>query len=252
MFSKKLLPVVALMLLVAGFVAAGASQPQGVKVPQGAVVDATSANALPAGKPRVIPDAPGLPAATQNILFSEDFSSSKLDNFTNLSGYEGTWLAMYGRLIQHGTANGDTTEDPAVLLARGVTLDNGSIEAQLFPLALPVGLVFRGSDAGFYRLDLYPNVANKGAKAVVRNVSHTGASKVVASAPVATYAGFTQNQWQLVRATLQGSKLEIAVNGKTIISATDQAYASGWAGVWSSADMGAQFDNIRIQQAAGR
>ncbi len=251
MLSKKLLPVVALLIVASAFVAAGASQPQGVKVPAGQMVDATSANAMPAGQPRVIPAAPALPSAAQKVIFSDDFSSGRLDNFHNLNGYEGSWHVAKGYLKQGGNADQEISDDPAVLIVKGVTLDNGSIEAQVLPSGMPAGIVFRGSDAGFYRLDLYPAAPNKGSRAVLVNVTRAGAAKVIAQAPLSMYAGYAQNTWTLAKVTVQGSKIEVAVDGKTIISATDSSYASGWAGIWSSADMGAQFSNVRVQQDAG-
>ncbi|HYP20547.1 MAG TPA: family 16 glycoside hydrolase, partial [Chloroflexia bacterium] len=117
------------------------------------------------------------------------------------------------------------------------------------------GLVLRGSDAGYYRLNLYPNLPNPSSKASLERVTPTGTT-VVGEVPASAYAGFTHETWNTISITAQGTHFTVSVNGTQIMDVTDtttsKAIQSGWVGVWTMADMGAQFDNVRVQQAAGR
>lgn len=250
--SKTKLVLALAMLLVAAVVVAGASRPSAVSVPPGEIVESPNVR-VNAGAPRPsIPDAPALAPAADAVLVSDDFSSGNLNKWQSLAGAPSTWVARDGRLQQRGDERGENGNEDAVILAKDVTLSDGILEADVYPTGgSPVGLVFRGSDAGYYRVTLYGNLPNSSPKALVQKVS---ADKVqdLATVPVSKWAGYTLAGWQRVTVNMDGSRITVSVNGTQIANVTDGSYSNGWAGVWTVADMGAQFDNIRIQRTAGR
>jgi hypothetical protein len=265
MLIKRVIPVVALLLVVgAAFVLAGAQQApgSGVRVPPGDIVESPNARNGSMDNPRQqVPQAPALPPANGSVAFSADFSQSSLDAWrplvsTPLGAVPSTWVARDGRLQQRGDAQGEVANDAAILLVKDVTFMDGTLDAQVYPTSgEPVGLVLRGSDAGYYRLNLYPNLPNASSKASIERVTPTGTT-VVADVPTSSYAGFSYEQWNTITLTVQGSRFTVSVNGTQIMDVTDtspsKTIQSGWVGVWTMSDMGAQFDNVRVQQAAGR
>lgn len=250
-FSKKLIPVAALfLLLIAAVLVMGAQQSQGVTVPPGAIVDSPNANAN-VGSPRPTPQAaPALPQSSAPVAFTEDFSGGNLDRWQSLSSAPGSWTVASGRLQQGGDINQEPSNEAAVLIARDVQLSDGMLEAQLYPSGGDaVGLVFRGSDAGYYRLSLFGNLPNQSSKALLEKVT---ANKIqnLAQVPVTTWPGYTSGNWQRITVKVAGSRITASVDDTTILDVTDTAFTTGWAGVWSTADMSAQFDNVRIQKTA--
>lgn len=265
MSIKRVIPVAALLLIVAGaFALAGARQApgSGVRVPPGDIVESPNARNGSMSNPRQqVPLAPALPAATGSVAFSADFSQSSLDAWrplvsAPLGAVQSTWVAKDGRLQQRGDAQGEVSNDAAILLVKDVTFTDGTLDAQVYPTSgEPVGLVLRGSDAGYYRLTLYPNLPNASSKASIERVTPTG-STIVGEVPASAYAGFSYEAWNTISLTVQGSHFTVSVNGTQVMDVTDttpsKTVQSGWVGVWTMSDMGAQFDNVRVQQAAGR
>ena len=265
MSIKKVIPVAALLLIVVGaFALAGAQQApgSGVRVPPGDIVESPNARNGSMSSPRQqVPQAPSLPAANGDVAFSADFSQSSLDAWrplvsTSLGAVPSTWVAKEGRLQQRGDAQGEVANDAAVLLVKDVTFSDGTLDAQVYPTSgEPVGLVVRGSDVGYYRLSLYPNLPNASPKASIERITPTGTT-VVGEVAAGAFAGFSYEAWNTISITAQGSRFTVSVNGTQIMDVTDtsasKAVQSGWLGVWTMSDMGAQFDNIRVQQAAGR
>jgi hypothetical protein len=290
---KRLIPMVALLVIaVAAFALAGAQQApgSGVRVPPGQLVDSPNAAASaqrPSSNRPPVPQAPSLPPvpSSHQLAFSADFASAdQLSSSWQPLVTQGTfgvepssWTVKDGTLHQRGDAREFVTYDMAALIIKGVLLSDGIVHAAVYPTSgEPVGVVFRGSDAGFYRLSLFPSMPSmpsmpsqvQGAeggqsrvsKAVIEKVTPTS-RVVVAEAPVSEYAGYTLQEWSSITVSTQGTSIEVRVNGQTILQAQDagqagsdgKALTSGWAGVWSSADMGARFDNVRLLQlAAGR
>jgi hypothetical protein len=144
------------------------------------------------------------------------------------------------------------TYEPALFVTRDASFTDGSVEAMIYPTSgSPVGVVVRGGDEGHYRVVIHQNAPNDKAKVWIERVSGSLTERI-AEAPVASYSGYEIERWQHVMVTAQGSELSVAVDGRTILSASDSTYAGGWTGVWTLADTGASFDNIRIQNSAAR
>ena len=251
MFNKKTLPVVALALVVVAAVIIGAGQIQGTRVPPGPVVQSPNAGTNGSAPQPAMQAAPALPAAQAPIAASDDFSALGLDQWQSLPSAPAAWRAREGHLQQAGDASGEISNERAVFVLRNATFDNGVLETYVYPTSgEPVGVVFRGSDAGYYRLALYANRPNQASKARLYKVT-PGGEQEIASAPVTTWAGYTLSKWQHVSVNAAGDQITVSVDRTQVLSATDSSMSAGWAGVWAVADMGARFDNVRIQRTAG-
>ena len=251
MISKKTLPLVALLLLVAAAFAVGASQVIGFQQPAGSVV-------IPAGAPqdngqaaRTLPQAPALPAARGPIAFADSFDGDKLTAWRELTANTGTWAPVAGHLEQWGDVDRQPSEDAAVFVSNDSTFTDGTFEANaLSTSGETLGVVFRGSDAGYYRLDLSPALPNSTAKAALYKVTANGAEQIASNT---TWAGFALNEWQRIEVNTAGSRITVSANGTPLFTAQDSSFAGGWVGLWSVADRGANFDNVRVQRTgAGR
>jgi hypothetical protein len=244
MFSKKRLPVVALALLVSAAAIVGASQIIAHQVPAGPVITAPNA-AGDKGLPTV-PSAPALPAPEGTVAFSDDFSS--LDAWTSLADAPGKWVSADGRLENWGNAEGEISNDPTVFRTRETSFAEGTYEAMVYPTSGEgVGLVFGGSDAGYYKLTLYPNIPNSSPKAYLHKVTASGNQELGVNT---TWAGVTLSQWQRAEVNVGGGRIIIFVDGIQLFDVAAQDYSAGWVGVWSVADRGVVFDNARVQRAA--
>src|SRR5690349_9814794 len=148
MINKKTIPVVALLLLlaVAAVIAAGASQTTQYTVPAGNVVLATGAATDSGTTNRTIPAAPALPAATGQVLFSDDFGASALKGWHNLPEAAGLWKVISGGVLQQAgsDADGSISDEDSVLVTDDSSFADSVFESQVYPTAGdPVGVVFR-------------------------------------------------------------------------------------------------------------
>jgi hypothetical protein len=183
------------------------------------------------------------------VLFYDGFSNG-LDRWQSLAGAEGTWEAREGRLQQLGDTNGEvtTSDQQAAFVVKDLKIDNAVLEAQVYAVSgSPVGVMLRGSDQGFYRLSLYPSVPNPSPKAVLEKVTPDQRVKL-ATAPTSAWPGYTLGRWLAIKVTASGSHITVALDGTQVMEATDGSFGAGWAGIWTLADRGAQFDNVRIQR----
>jgi hypothetical protein len=255
MSSRKLIPVVvplaALVLLVAALVNVGAQPKPGVRIPPGEIVDSPNAQSMSETPRRPVPDAPSLPVGAGSAIVTS-FDGSSLDNWRGITETKVDWVAENGRLQQRLPLSESPAYEPILLVSRDENFTDGSIETFAYPTSgSPVGIVLRGSDKGYYRVVLQAGAPNDRSKAWIDRVSGTTTQRI-AEAPVSTFAGYTVEQWMYVKVTAQGGTVAVAVDGHDILTVSDNTYASGWAGVWTLADQGASFDNIRIERGAAR
>jgi len=259
--NKKLIPVAAvpligLILLVAAMMSAGASPTQGVRVPPGAIVDSPNSRMANDTPPRPVPAAPALSPATQPGAVTEDFSGQALDAWQTTGDGPTTWVARDGRLQEDLPLADGPSDQNTLFVTKDTKFTNGSIETEFYATAgSPVGVVLRGSDQGYYRVTLDMNVStNTEPKARIERITPTS-EEVIATAPFSAFHGYNLEQWQDLLVSAQGNTITVSVGGNKIMSATDtssNAFTTGWVGVWSLSDLGASFDNIRIQRNAGR
>ena len=139
-----------------------------------------------------------------------------------------------------------------MFVTRDTGFTNDTVETYVYTTSgSPVGIVLRGSNEGHYRVVIHQAAPNDKPKAWIERVTGNVTERI-AEATTSTYACYEVERWQHVQVTAQGSDISVSVDGRTILSATDSKYTSGWAGIWTMADQGASFDNIRIQRSAER
>lgn len=260
--NKLLIPLAALLLIIGAAVSLGAQPKPAVQVPAGNIVDSPNASSMVEMARKPVPEAPALPDAAQPDASITNFDGSSLEGWQSRNGSESgvTWVARDGRLWQTLADNSIPNESNALFVSNDSSFADGSVETYFYATAgSPLGVVLRGSDAGYYRVLLYLNVsANQISKAEIQRVTidSTGALKAatLAKADWATWPGYDLESWTLLKATATGNSIAVSINGREVMSATDgtAGFAKGWAGVWTQSDQGTQFDNIRIQRLAGR
>jgi hypothetical protein len=256
MKNKRLTGIV--VLLVVAFTALlGAAAVAQVVTPPGTVVDAggkTQQGVAPLG-PSEWPDAPGLSnISSGNVVLNADFSS-------DISSWQGqpvqgdepaVWRALRGKLVQNGDSSGSWSDEEAVLLSGDTSWANYSLETQAYATSgTPVGLVWRASAAGQYRVRLFQNLPNDASKARLELVAADGTVKVLGTAPVSRFAGYELGAWQTMKVTTEGSTQRVWVNGTELFNVTDATLNAGRVGVYSTADGGSAFDNVRVATSAG-
>lgn len=249
MFKKKHTPMLTLLLLTVAVATVGASRIFTQQVPPGQIIVATGAAQSDDKGLSEAPSAPTLPTAKAAVIFSDSFDEPALKGWQTLPGDLAAWVARDGRLQQWGAADGAISNDHTVLVAKDSNLENNGIfEVLAYPTSgEPIGVVFRGSDSGYYRLTLFADLPNKSAKAHLDRVTSAGVQSIAANAK---WSGFSIAQWQRITVNAVGSHIIVSLDETQLFAVNDSAFASGWVGVWTNADRGAQFDNVRIQRAS--
>jgi len=90
--------------------------------------------------------------------------------------------------------------------------------------------------------DYYLQLTNAGAWSIVRNAT-SGTLTTLASGTVAAPGTGT---WQHLALTFSGSSISAAINGTTVGTVTDSAYASGMIGLGTNGYQTDQFDNLAV------
>ena len=259
-FNRLLIPVVALLLIAGAAVTLGAQPKPPYRIPAGDIVDSPNASAMEETARKPVPQAPALTDAPQAGAVVAVFDGSSVKEWQSINDSTTSWVAREGRLQLDIPQSEMPSEQNALFVTRDATFANGSVETFFYATAgSPLGIVLRGSPTGYYRVALHMNVStNQVSKAYIERITlgENGLFKreVVGSADVATWPGYTLEQWTLLKASMQGNTISVSIDGREIMSAIDDtsAYTQGWAGIWTQSDNGTQFDNIRIQRVAGR
>ena len=123
MVNKKMLPVLGLLMVLAGAIAigVGARQEPGIRVPPGAIVESPNARSGAQQAEAVTPQAPALPPANGTVAFTDSFDGA-LSGWTVLGNADSpaNWVTHEGRLEIRGDQNGVPTGEPSVLANRKV------------------------------------------------------------------------------------------------------------------------------------
>jgi hypothetical protein len=179
----------------------------------------------------------------------------RLPAWNTPAGYEGSWRALGGRLQQTGDASGDgSLSDARAAFVNNVSTQDGTVRVMAYPTSgEPFGVLFRGNASGHYRVTLYAAAPNSKPKAVLEKIAVSKAgtrASTVASTPASVWPGYTAGRWHDVRVALQGGRVELFVDGASVLSYTDPAPAAGWSGLWGTADQGVSFDNFALSSVA--
>ncbi len=236
---------------------AGALPAQGPVVVVPGTVVVANPNWEPAGPvyngPTTLPVAPALPAATGRVLFSSDFNAPGDPGGTSPllrdSDLPPAWEIRDGVFQQAGDVSGNTRDDEAYYLVGDPAWQDVTVESAILATSGEgAGLVWNVQDAGFYRVQLFPNLPNDAPKARLERVQ-AGQVTVLAEAPAAAYAGYSPDAWQTVRIENQGARRQVWVNGTLLFDVQDNRLTRGQAGLYAWTDSGTRFDNLRVQSA---
>ena len=134
MSSRKLIPVVvpiaALMLLVAALVNVGAQPKPGIRIPPGEIITSPNAQSLPEVARRPVPAAPDLPSSGQGAQ-AVDFSGNSLDGWQGVTDTKIEWVVQDGRLQQFRPLSEIPTYEPMLFVTRDTSFADGSVEANM-------------------------------------------------------------------------------------------------------------------------
>lgn len=246
--NRILIPLVALLIVGGALLAMGAQSTPAVRIPATTLVDSPNAIMANDTPPRAVPQAPALAPSAQPGAVTETFDGGALDAWHGVTDANMTWVAKDGRLQQD--LPDMPTEQNTLFVTKDASFTDGSAEAYFYATSgNPLGMVLRGSGDVYYRVVLFFNVnTNQVSKATIEKVTGDKV-ETLADAPFVTWPGYDLETWTLLKTTLVGNQITVSINGKDIMSATDTAntFTKGWVGVWSYADGGTSFDNIRIQ-----
>jgi len=253
--------IAALMLAVIGIVGASLAGSPAAPPPNSRVVaNGPIVSANPDWRPPGAPDhqppvplAPALPAPTGPVLFSADFKSSDTGawqtSILNNTDQPAVWLAHDGLLQIMGDVNGDDPLEEATFRTGDKNWQNVTIDADILAASGEgAGLIWNAGAAGYYRLQLYPDIPNPAAKASLELVQNVRATKL-AETPAAAYIGYQPYVWQQVRVTSTAGRQEVWVNGVKLFDVQNAVLTSGQVGLFAWADSKTSFDNVRVQSA---
>jgi hypothetical protein len=222
----------------------------GVVTPPGDLVDSPNAGTPVPGGTNTVPPAPALPAASAQIIFQSDFSTPSLSAWSQVRGpleapdlEPARWWVRNGMLEQTGRYEEENTARDAIIVTNEALAD-AKLEVYAYATSgQPIGVVLRSSESSYYLLRLYVSSADSQPKAVMYLVTPDNEVQVGASR---SWAGYTPATWHRITATAQGSRLTVQVDGRDVLSATDDALSSGQFGLYATADGTAKFDNFRV------
>jgi len=122
---------------------------------------------------------------------------------------------------------------------------DGEIEVRIKPLSGKTdqggGLIWRAKDARNYYIvrcnPLEPNLRLYYVK--------DGARKMIAEV---TGVNVPTGQWSTIKVVQRGEKIEVSLNGKKVIEATDSTFTeAGVVGLWSKADAASAFADLKVE-----
>jgi hypothetical protein len=224
----------------------------GVGIPSGGTVTSPGAGTPgQSGQGGALPAAPALPPTSARVLFHDDFSSSELSAWQQLTPMVGTpgvrpatWEVRDGVLAQASNHAEEATEDEAYIVTKVQTYTDFTMEVYFYATSGdPIGAVVRFSDRGYYLVKLYGQVANDQPKATLLKVTAEGERTLAAST---AWPGYHHGNWHLMSITARGPVIEVRVDGRLVLTASDGTFASGGLGLYTVADGTARFDNLRV------
>lgn len=161
--------------------------------------------------------------------------------------YEGHWRVV--REGQGGVLRQDRMILPwAVLLiaGKGRCYRDGKASVRFLPVSgvadASGGIIFRAQDPHNYYV-ARPNALEDNFRIyVVKNDIRTQLGTVKVTPPA-------KNTWHVFELTFHGPNLRATLDGKDVVEARDETFASGWCGLWTKADSVTLFDDLAVVPA---
>jgi hypothetical protein len=252
-------------LLLAG--CGGSQSAQTGTAPQPAVTDSSGTGAAPAADngatqadvptltPVATPTVPSAPPTTlgvnAKVLFKANFGSGSLDGWTflNLGIVDeptASWIIQDGRLVQNGDSLGRPADFETVAKAGSDKWQNYTYTAQLLSTGGDLlGVTFRHSDAGFYRVVLAAKAPNSVAKLSLEKVVDGHATVI---AEDASWPGYDTNKWYAISVSVVGTGIKVSVAGQQVFDVKDSSLSQGAIGLYAVANGGASFNNVAVTE----
>lgn len=203
---------------------------------------------VPTPNSTTIPLAPLLAPPPGEIVFQDDFSTP-LDTVWTLLDIEETpgqkalWYTQDGILAQGGTNLGDSVE-PAYLMAQGgADWTDYIVQVNIYvDTNDEVGLIFRASEAGFYRFRLRSEAFQAPYTAGLDRYQGQHYEVLWHTAGL----GFPIRKWFTLRIEVQGDTFTISLDGKAVATVQDATFPRGGIGFYAWAEGGVYFDNLVV------
>jgi 3-keto-disaccharide hydrolase len=192
------------------------------------------------------PDKESTPENWSDTGFFDDFSNTRLLNWSTLSG---RW-SVKGRAL---TCRGESTIPFGFnhIIVPKIDMSNGSVEADLrFESASMdagnqfAGILFRYQDQYNYYLAQICDISKyQGRLEVFKMVNGQRSQRIGES-----YLLINPKQWFHIEVVAQGASIVVMLDGKTKISVKDTDFDSGMVGL-SQKGSSTQFDDFRVTQS---
>ena len=197
-----------------------------------------------------VPPAPALPALTAAVLYQSDFSTPSLSAWSQVRGpleapdlTPSRWAVRDGILEQTGRFEEENSARDAMIVTNDSFADARLDVYAYATSGQPLGVVLRWNEQEYYLLRLYVTAPDTQPKAVLYHVNPEAEIQIDESR---TWAGYSLSTWHHITATAQGSRITVQIDGRDVLTATDDTLASGRFGLYATADGTAKFDNFRL------
>jgi hypothetical protein len=167
--------------------------------------------------------------------------------------YEGRWrVVMEPGSKGNAVLRQDKTVLPwAVLLVagKGRAFADGKASVRFMPQKgiqdASGGIVFRAQDPKNYYV-VRPNALENNFRIyIVKDGIRTELGSATVTPP-------SENAWHVFDVTFVGPKFRATLDGKDVVEATDDTFASGWCGLWTKADSVTLFDDLKVTPGEAR
>ncbi len=204
----------------------------------------------PGGQGGTIPLAPEMAPPPGEVLFQDSFDTSVMASswsvldISQTPGEQADWHPADGRLVQGGTTLGSDSVDPALFVANsGADWSDYIARVNIYVETNDeVGLIFRVNESGFYRLRMR-SASFDGPYQVGFDRFQDGHFEVLWHQEK---GGFPVEKWFTLQIAAKGDTFVISVDGKSLGTVQDSAFAKGGVGVFAWSEGGAYFDNLVV------
>lgn len=196
-----------------------------------------------------LPLAPWQAPPAGEVILLEDFSGTlgstwAVMDIAQTPGERAVWISADGVLAQGGTELGMGSVDSAYLVTSlGADWTDYTVRANIYvDTNDEVGLVFRVSEAGFYRFRMRSSQF-PGPYQVGLDRYQDGRYTVLWHA---AGNGYPPRTWFTLQVEVRGDTFTVFVDGRPVATVQDAALARGGVGFYAWAEGGAYFDNMVV------
>ncbi len=203
---------------------------------------------VPTSGPTTIPLAPILAPPPGEIVLQDDFSAPlgtiwALLDVEETPGQKALWYTQDGLLVQGGTNLGDSVEPAYLMVQGGTDWTDYTVQVNIYvDTNDEVGLIFRASEAGFYRFRLRSEAFQAPYTAGLDRYQEQRYEVLWHTSGL----GFPIRKWFTLRLEVRGDTFTISLDGKPVATVQDAAFPRGGIGFYAWAEGGVYFDNLVV------